>query len=771
MTRLLLFTLIFSTFLIAQNNKVSEVEVKGLLTVGEDFIKAKLETQPGKNYSPQSLRNDILKLHKLKLFSNIDVQLDQVTDGLKVTFLVIENQLLGRVRIVGNVNITKEQIFETIEIDNERYLAPYTLSIDKIKLKEFYHKESFLFVKIETKVIPRNGWVDVEFRIDEGPAVYISEINFFGNKNYGKGQIIKLLKTQETGAITSVIYDEATLNEDLILIRNFYRSEGYLDARVELRDVIFSDTREGMRINISITEGTLYKVNSVNLVGNTLFSEDEIFARLKLKKDTPFKQADMFQDKSRIERIYGENGFMNAKARPRFTLPKLNARVVDITYDVTEGQEVYVQRISVSGNTLTKDRVIRDNIIIHPGERFSLGKIEVSQQKLRRLNFFESLKMDLANTEDANWKDIAIHVEEGRTGNLRFAAGLTSDVGVVGEVSVTKRNFDITKWPRSFDEFFSGVSFTGAGQTLSVNLQAGGEILRFNVNFTEPRLLGYNLIFGVNLFSNERQRESFDEERLGAKLTFGRNLDIDTKISASYRFESVNINDVDNDAPQDVVDVEGDNILSSIILDFTIDTRDDFILPARGYIFGVSYELAGTLLGGDHDFSKVNFRLAWFQTLYTNDDGFKHILSLGSRIGFALAHLDSDRVPIFERFFAGGASSIRGFEFRTVGPIDPVGLEDPLGGELLFVNTVEYSIPVFQNTFRMVLFSDFGSVAPEIEDVDVIFDEFRLSVGIGFRIKVPALGPRPFALDFGFPILSEDTDDKQIFSFSFGKPF
>ncbi|BBM81828.1 outer membrane protein assembly factor BamA [Candidatus Uabimicrobium amorphum] len=771
MARLLLFIWIFSAFLIAQSNKVNEVEIKGLITVGEDFIKAKLETQPGKNYSPQSLRNDILKLHKLKLFSNIDVKLEQASGGLKVMFLVIENQLLGKVRIIGNQNITKQQILDTIEIDNQRYLAPYLLSIDKIKLKEFYQKESFLFVEISTKLVPRNGWVDVEFRIDEGPAVYISEINFFGNHNFAKGKLIKLLKTQETGAISSVIYNEAVLNEDLILIRNFYRSEGYLDARAELRDIIFSETREAMRINISINEGPLYKVNSVKIVGNTTFTEEELFARLRLKKDNPFKQADMFQDKARVERIYGENGFMNAKARPRFTLPTLNARVVDITYDITEGNEVYVQKIDISGNDPTKDRVIRDNITVNPGERFNMGKVEVSQQKLRRLNFFETIKMDLQDTPDADWKDIAIRVTEGRTGNLRFAAGITSDIGVVGEVSVTKRNFDITKWPKSFDEFFSGVSFTGAGQTLSVRLQAGGEILRFNVDFQEPRLLGYNIIFGVNLFSNERLRESFDEERFGGKITFGRNLDIDTRVSLSYRLENVNINNLDDDAPVDVEDVEGDNLLSSLIFDLTIDTRDDFILPARGYIFGVSYEIAGTALGGDHDFSKVNLRLAWFQTIYTNDDGFKHILSLGSRMGFALPHLDTDRVPIFERFFAGGASSIRGFEFRTVGPLDQEFLEDPLGGELLFVNTIEYSIPIFQNTFRMVLFSDFGSVAPEVGDVDVIFDEFRLSIGFGFRIKVPALGPRPFALDFGIPIIAEDTDDEQIFSFSFGKPF
>jgi outer membrane protein insertion porin family len=246
----------------------------------------------------------------------------------------------------------------------------------------------------------------------------------------------------------------------------------------------------------------------------------------------------------------------------------------------------------------------------------------------------------------------------------------------------------------------------------------------------------------------------------------GKRIEADTNVRFSYRLEEVKVNGVDAGAPQDVYDVKGTSILSGLSVNLTLDTRDDFITPTRGYSVEINYELVGLFLGGDHDFSQANIRLAWFQTLYTTESNYKHVLNLGMRIGLADDHSPSKFVPIFERFFAGGATSIRGFEYRSVGP--KVG-DDPIGGNFMLLGTAEYGFPVYKDTLRGVLFVDAGNVIPQVDDT--ILDEMRVSVGFGFRVKVPMLGPRPFAFDFGFPIRKEHGDDVQIFSFSFGKSF
>lgn len=768
---LYLILLLFSFSYAQESNKITEISIKGLLTTTEESIKTKLELQVGKPFSSKSLKKDIQKLHTLGIFSNINVQVNQVLGGVKVTFLVSENRLLGEIKIIGNNNIDEDEIYKTLKITKEKYLAPYTLSLDIINLKELYHKKGYQFVEIKTEKKASGGWIDVYIVIDEGPCVTIAEINFFGNKTFSKSTLLALTQTQENGIFSSSYYDEEVLEEDLVLMRNYYRAEGYLDVKIELRDIFYSNDRTTIHVNILVDEGILYKVEKITFTGQKLFTEEEFRARITLKEKMAFKQGDMLKDQNKISRLYGENGFLNAKVSPVLILPYVNKPLVHLTYKIKEGAKTYIRKIDLKGNVLTRDDVIRRDMLVIPGERFNLGKIEYSRQRLNRSQYFESIKMDLNDTEDPSWKDLILTVEEGRTGNLRFAAGITSDLGAVGEVSLTKRNFDITNLPKSFSHFFSGESFTGAGQTMEIFFQAGEDLVRFKVSFIEPYFFGYDILFGMEGYSTARGRESWNEGRSGFSITFGKRIMRDTIIKFIYRFEDARIYNLEDDAPFDTFAVEGNNLMSSATIDFTIDTRDNFILATRGYIIGLSYQLAGVFLGGDHNFSKANIRLAYFQTVYTTEENNKHILSFGARLGMTDNHHNSTFVPLFERFYAGGATSIRGFEFRSIGPheTDPSRDNDPIGGNFMFIGTIEYSIPIYQDVLRFVAFTDIGNVIPKV-DLDIL-DTMRMSVGFGLRLKVPALGPRPFAFDFGFPIRKEDDDDTQVFSFSFGKPF
>ena len=754
-----------------EKNRIIKVDIQNLVTINKANILPKLKTQVDKLFSQEALKEDIQILYNERIFSNVKVNVEQKKQGVIVTFIVTENQLLGRIKIQGNQNIDTREIMGTLEIAKEKYLAPYVLSLDLIKLKKFYQKKGYQFVKIKTEKKVEGGWTDLYIIIDEGPEVTIKEINFFGNKSFGKSSLLKIIKTQEDGIFSSSHYSEDIFQEDLILLRHFYRSEGFLDVRVHLRDIFYSNDRTHIIINISIDEGIQYQIKEIFFDSNILFSDAELLNRLSLKAGMPFKRGEMLKDKNGIERLYGENGFLNVKVKPVVSFYKHEANRIKIEYKIKEGRKTYIRQINIQGNTLTHDHVIRREILATPGERFNLTKIKESQVRLRRLRYFNSIKLNLEDTGLDSWKDLSISVEEGSTGHLRFAAGITSDMGAIGEISLTKRNFAISKLPKSFSDFFSGDSFTGDGQKFDIFLQAGNKIIRYKISFLEPYFFGYNWIFGTDAYNTVRRRESWDEGRFGGKLTFGKRLGRDSIIKFIYRLENVDVDDVDDYAPRDVSEVEGHNLLSSFTIDFTRDTRDDFILPTRGYIVGLSYEVAGVFLGGEFDFSKINVRLAWFKTLYTNDAGTKHVLALGSRLGFIDVVAGSDSVPVFERFFAGGSTSIRGFKYRTVSPREdyPELDDDPIGGNFMVLFTAEYSFPIYQDILRGVLFTDVGNVVPTVGND--IFDSIRVSIGIGFRIKIPLLGPRPFAIDFGFPIQKEDEDDRQIFSFSFGKPF
>ncbi len=754
-----------------ENSKVSAVIIRGLMTISEESIKPKLEIQPGVAFSSKALKNDIQRLHQLGLFANLEVQVEQTSNGVQVTFLVTENQLLGEIKVFGNHEIGTDEILRTLRITQERYLASHTLSLDIQNLTEMYRKKGYLFANIKTEKKPSGSWIDLHIIVDEGPEVTIRSINFFGNKTFTKGTLLDPIKTQESALFSSQYFDEESFQEDLLLMRNYYRSEGFLDVRLHLRDIMYSTDRTEMDINIVVEEGERYTVDAITFEGNKLFTLKEIETRTNLRFGSFFRQNDMLEDKSKIEKLYGENGFLDIKVQPLVTITDVKKTSVNIHYKIQEGTKTYIRKIEIKGNSLTQDNVIRREVLINPGEQFHLGKLEESQSRIRRLNYFETIKVDFMDTDEPNWKDLLVSVEEGRTGNLRFAAGITSDLGAVGEISFTKRNFDIAGWPNSWSEFFSGDSFTGAGQTFDSFVQIGKNLMRFRAAFTEPYLFGTDWSLGIEAYSMAYGYESYDEERIGSQISIGRRLTRDIEAKVTYKIEGVGIVEVEDVAPRDVFAVKGHSLLSTLTFDITLDTRDDFILATRGYIFGISYETAGVFLGGDYDFSKFHVRTAWFNSIYTNSSGYKHVLSLGLKLDFATAHSPSEKVPIFERYFAGGSSSLRGFAYRGVSPREnyPGRADDPIGGNFMLLGTVEYSIPIYEDVIRVVVFTDFGSVVKSVNTT--IFDTMRASVGFGFRVKIPFFGPRPFAFDFGFPLMKEDGDDTRVFSFSFGKPF
>ena len=350
--------------------------------------------------------------------------------------------------------------------------------------------------------------------------------------------------------------------------------------------------------------------------------------------------------------------------------------------------------------------------------------------------------------------DLVINGFPARTGRIMLGGAVNSDAGVTGQLTIDERNFDITRWPRSFQDMFSGTAFRGAGQTFRLEAAPGNQFQRYTLQFADPNLLGYLPIsMSVSGFLFDRRFNDWDEERLGGRLAFGYRITPDLSISSGISGQNVNISNPSTSGNPDLNAVLGDNGLYSGEVSLRHDTRDSPIQASKGHYAEFKYEL----LFGDYDYSR--FELEWRQywLLRQRADGSgKQTMSFSTRAGFT-----GDDTPIFENFFAGGYATMRGFDFRGASPVGVGGVE--VGGEFQWLNSVEYMFPITaDDAFRGVAFVDFGTVE---ESIDFNTDQFRVAPGLGLRVAIPMLGPAPLAFDFAYPVAKADTDQTRVFSF------
>ncbi len=352
--------------------------------------------------------------------------------------------------------------------------------------------------------------------------------------------------------------------------------------------------------------------------------------------------------------------------------------------------------------------------------------------------------------------DIIVNGYPARTGRIMFGGAVNSDAGVTGQVTIEERNFDITRFPRSFQDLVGGTAFRGAGQTFRVEAVPGSDFKRYSVNFTEPYIFGYMPIsMSVSGFLFDRRYQDWDEERLGGRLSFGYRITPDLSISAAIRGENVEVTDPRIAGVPQLDEVLGDNEIYSGQVQLTHDTRNSPFAPSEGHYLTMSYEQAF----GDFDYPRGEIALSKYFLVRERADGSgKQTLTTGWSLGFS-----GEDTPIFENYFAGGYSTMRGFEFRGASPT--VGGVQ-VGGRFQFLGTVEYMFPLTaDDMLRGVAFVDYGTVE---QDIEINSENFRVAPGVGLRVAVPALGPAPLAFDFAFPVAEADTDDKQTFSFYMG---
>lgn len=724
---------------------VKSVFVLGNKTVSSSAILAKVKTQVGEPYKKTAVDEDIKRIYGLGYFSDVKAEVKDYEDGIEVSFVVAEKPPIGQILFSGNKAIRDERLKKELKIKQDEILDERQLK-DGIKtIRELYYQKGFTHAKIDyaIRLDPATDRAVVTIMIDEGKRVKIRSIAFEGNKAFKSDRLLKLMATKKAWwFIQSGVFNEDAFEGDLDKIKAFYESQGYLDARLE-PELKYDDAGKYLWINIKVDEGKRYYVGAITMVGNAVMSEKDLRKTLKMISKKPFSQEGLRNDSDAAQGLYFEKGYIYATVKPESLLNPSTGNI-DVSYSIVENELTYVERIEIKGNIRTKDKVIRREIRLRPGEVFNGKKLQRSKERLYNLGYFEDISFDTQKGSAPNKANLVVDVKETKTGEFSFGGGFSTVDKLVGFVQVTQRNFDILNFP----------TFTGGGQQLVLRAELGTTKRDYQLSFTEPWIFGYPYLFGFDLYQNTRLQSKsigygYNERRRGGALRFGKEFDDYDRADMTYRLEEVRISDVDDASTNDLKKEAGINNISSLTLGLTRDTTDSGYSPTKGYRLFGSVQNAGGPFQGDKDFVK------WygFAVLYIPPVE-KHVIELSLRVGAVGAYGDSNSVPIYERFFAGGADTVRGFKERSIGPRDPA-TNDPLGGEAMLVASAEYTFPVFE-FLKGAIFFDVGNVWEKEGDLGQ--GGYKYSAGPGVRVKTPV---GPVKLDYGFPLKVDSGQKKK----------
>lgn len=740
-----------------EGKTITALRVKNNKAISQETILSKIKTKVGNKYSQDMLNDDLKRLYATEYFTDVTIDVEDYEDGLAVTFIVEEKTVIEDIIFKGNKAIRAQKLKSTMKSKPNEMLNLALLAQDIAEIKSLYAKKGYPLVdiKYEVDVNKDLNKANITINVDEKTRVKVAKVTIAGNQSIKTGKIVKILGTKPAWLFNAGVFKDDVFQEDLEKIKSLYDDEGFLDADPAPRMEYSADGRL-LYITIDIKEGKRYLVGNIALKGNVVLLEKDLLSKMKLKAGKQFSNKVLRADASAVRQYYYQYGYMNAAIDVERNL-NMQTGNIDITYNLDAKELVYVGKVDIRGNTKTKDIVVRRELRIYPGEKFDGNKIKRSKERLYNLGLFEDISFDTESTQTPNTRNLIVSVKEAKTGEFSFGGGYSSIDQLLGFVEITQRNFDILNFP----------SFTGAGQNLSIKAEIGMVRNNYNLSWTEPWIFNYPLLFGFDLYRGTHRKDedvgwAYDETRTGADVRFGKEFTDYFRGDMIYRLEEVKIGSVVDNASQDLKDETGTNVISSLMLQLTQDTRDNVFAPTKGYILNGSIEDAGGIFFGDKDYIKGTGSATYYHTFFE-----KFVLELKGRAGLSNAYGKSDEIPIYERFFAGGANTIRGYRERKVGPRDP-GSNEPIGGEGIVLGNAEITFPIYEKLLKGAVFYDVGNVWRRAEDF-AVGGGYKHGTGVGLRIKTP-IGP--VNLDYGYPLASNYDDERTgEFYFSMSRGF
>ncbi|MBI3466743.1 MAG: BamA/TamA family outer membrane protein [Planctomycetes bacterium] len=780
---------------------LAEVAIEGNTTIDEPEIRRKISSQPGRPPDPKTIEDDVRRLYATRWFAAVEPQVRDTPRGKVLVFRLTERPIVKEVRYLGNKAVKTKDLEALTGLRPGSPMDPALNLEARRRIEEHYRQRGRSLASVE--LLEGNQPTDrrVVFQVTEGEKVQITGVRFRGN-TFAGGPLLatKILTKPRRFVFFGGRYDPQSIDDDVGRLEAYYTGLGFFDVQVRAERE-FSENRSKLRVTFFIDEGKRYQVRNIAVAGNRRLDEATLLKDSALKPGDYFSQYKLQADVRRMQAAYGALGhyYAEVNAEPRFYREE---GILDLVYGIKEDEPYRVRNVEVrikGDNPRTMERVVRARLPIRPGDLLDPAKLRRAEQNLRNSqlfrvdpaqgiaprievvepllaqrspivraqyqeeeppgapgpNFLDEPPPSFLDQPGPGERDFIVDLEEAPTGRFMVGAGIDSNNGVLGSIVFDERNFDIARPPRSLNDFLDGTAFRGAGQELRVEALPGNRVSRYMVNFREPYLFDLPLSFGVGGYYFERLYRDWDEERLGGRFSLGHAFTDEIAGNVSLRLENVEISNPDVPTPPDLTRVLGDSFLGTARFALAHDTRDSPFLPTEGHFVELAYEQGF----GDFTFPRGTLEGRQYFTMRQRPDGTgRQVLGLRG-----LGGITGSNTPIFDRFFAGGFQTLRGFDYRGA---TPRVFDVRVGGEFELLCSAEYQFPLTaDDTLQAVAFVDFGTVE---ESVKIEWEDFRVSLGAGLRITLPAMGPVPIALDLAVPIAHEDGDDIENFSFWIG---
>lgn len=720
---------------------IKAITVKNNKAISTETILSKIKTKAGEAFSQLVVNEDLKRLYATDYFTDVSVDAEPYEDGLNLTIVVEEKSVIGDIVFKGNKAFTSQKLKQSMKSKPDEMLNMSLLAQDIAEIKSMYIKKGYptTDIKYELDVDKAVNKTKITIVIDERSRVKVSKVNVAGNEHIKTPKIIKVLGTKPAWLFNPGIFKEDVLEEDTEKIKALYDNMGYLDVEITPK-LDYDPSGTEMYVTFQIKEGKQYQVGNIDIKGNIVLKEKEVRSKIKMKPGKPFSRVELRDDMIGIRDLYYQYGYMDAVVDVDQNVNPSTGNM-DMSYVIDPKEVVYVGKIYIRGNVKTREIIIRRELRIYPGDKFNGAKIKRSKERLYNLGLFEDISFDTEPTNVPQVHNLIVNVKETKTGEFSFGGGYSSVDQFLGFVEVGQKNFDILNFP----------TFTGGGQNLIVRAEIGMVKQDYNISWTDPWIFGWPYLFGVDLYRTSHARDtdvgwSYDETRTGGDLRVGKELTEYLRADGIYRLEHIKIGSVPDDSSQDFKNEQGSNVISSISGQLTQDTRDNIFNPGHGYILNGTVEDAGGIFGGDKNFIKGTATAAFYHTFFE-----KFVMELKGRAGWSSPYGDSNNVPIYERFYAGGANTIRGYKERMVGPRDS-GTDEPIGGEALLVGNAEVTFPIYEKILKGAIFYDVGNVWAKSEDF-LVGGGYKSGFGLGIRVNTPV---GPFRLDYGYPLERKD---------------
>lgn len=722
--------------------KIFKIEIKGNRKIEAAAIIQQIKSKEGKPFFEADITDDIKTIYKMGLFLDVSAATTSTPEGKIVTFTVLEKGLITDIQIKGNKALDKDDIQAVMTIKTRESLNQEKIKADIEKIKTLYDGKGYYNAEI-TDSVERDGEKDfrVVFDIKENDRVYIKSITFEGNEAYSSKELRGMMSTSEYGFLNFItdsgLLKRDQLKQDIGKIASYYFNNGFINSQVGEPEI--TNDKKWIYIRIQIKEGKRFKFGKIEISGDLLQKpRSELFTSLKIKAGENYNREEIMKDIDFLTQACNDEGYAYSDINPKVDI-KEKEQLVDVDFQINKGGLVYINRIGISGNTVTRDKVIRRQLEVVEGDLYSSSKLKNSYGNLNRLRYFEEVDFQTEKGPDKDKMDINIRVKEKNTGMFMIGAGYSAADQAILMGQIVQNNF------------------LGYGQILSLKASLGSTSNNYELSFTEPWLFDIPLWCKADIWKYKKEYDSYDLNTYGTGLTLG--YPIWEKISGyvGYNLSSNDIGNIQPTAPESIKLQKGERITSAMTFTLARDTRDDYMFPTKGTNSSVSVMYAGFPLGGNVNLVKYSAGVSAYYPLFWD-----MVFVTKGRIGYLQnTDEDSSRIPIYEKYVLGGISSLRGF--RYIGPTNP-GTSDVEGGTTMLVFNIELVFPLIKNAgMKGVVFYDAGNAWNN----GYYLDDLRQSVGAGIRWYSP-IGP--LRLEYGYVIDRRGSTDetKGRFEFTIG---